>query len=121
MIIFVLNVIGNDSKSELPIDNIFLVYQAAVRHVLLAWQRIEQGITEENQVIEVIGRLVLVQYFFEQARESARTAIHHDARFWIHVTDHILIHFYQASIASEMVPFLKKTVHYIQKQCVEQH
>lgn len=118
MVILASTIIGGDVASEVEIESIFLVYQAAVRHILLAWQRVEQGIVEENQIIEVIGRLVLVQYFFEHAEESVKKAIRHDARFWIHVTDHILIHFYQASIASEMAPFLQKTIDYIQQQCV---
>ena len=61
---------SNDHSNELlRIDNQFATYQSAVRHALLAWQEIEHGITDEKQIIEVVGRLALIKYFFEQAEE----------------------------------------------------
>lgn len=109
---------GDDNIKELvELDSLFAVYQSVVRHALLAWQKVEQGVSDENQIVEVVGRLALVKYFFEQAQEHEKNKISHDSRFWVHVTDHILIHLYQSQVTDEFFLYLQEIIEYIQKRC----
>lgn len=110
-------VIANSVEKPLVQDTVFTVYQAAVRHALIAWQNVEQGIVEESQLIELTGRLALIKYFFEQAQDDVVKTMYDDGRFWVHLTDHILIHLHRSSVGNDILPFVQKLIKYIQKKC----
>lgn len=116
MVLFCSVVSTYNNEKPLTNDGCLAVYQSAVRHALIAWQNVEQGIMEESQLIELAGRLGLIKYFFEQAQGDLIKTIYHDSRFWIHLTDHILIHLHYSSIGSDIFPFLQKLIEYIQNK-----
>ncbi|HTM06145.1 MAG TPA: hypothetical protein VL201_02800 [Patescibacteria group bacterium] len=103
---------------EIPnTENLFIVYQSIVRHALLAWQRVENGIVDEHEIIEVIGRIALVKYFFEQAQESEQSKINSDSRFWTHVMDHIVIHIRQTDLTKQLRSYIEEAIGCIRKKC----
>lgn len=109
----------NNDHVYTPVEdtNWFVIYQSVVRHALLAWQIVEHGIVEEEQMVEVIGRLALVKYCFEEAKGDAKLTIRHDSRFWVHLTDHILVHLCRVDKIKEMFPLVEKIIAYIKGRC----
>jgi hypothetical protein len=117
------SIIGEDNLQELSVqelsgmDSLFAVYQSAVRHALLAWQRVENGTIDEKEILEVVGRMALVKYFFEQAQDAEQQKINDDSRFWTHVMDHILIHVHQADLTMPFRSYIDETISYVREKC----